>query len=66
MCGVADSGLKYIYRMTTRRSELHLDLTKADGSTAYEVFQDFSLSPRPEYNLHISPGYGTAGTLVIT
>lgn len=45
-------------------SELRVDLTAANGTTAYEVFGNFTLGPAPDYTLHIDPGYGTAGMFV--
>lgn len=55
-------GLKYIEEMTaTLATELRLDLTAADNSTAYEVFPNFHLGSSPGYELHIDTGNGTAG-----
>ena len=55
-------GLKYIYKMTEGVvNELRLDLEKATGSTAYEVYQNFSISGYPNYTLHIGSYTGTAG-----
>lgn len=42
-------------------SELRVDVTTADGATAYELFGNFSLGPPPNYTLHIDRGIGTAG-----
>lgn len=42
-------------------SELRIDLTAADDTTAYEIFSNFTLDPAPGYALHINPGTGTAG-----
>lgn len=42
-------------------SELRINLMAADGTTAYEVFGNFSPGPAPYYTLHIRPGTGTAG-----
>lgn len=47
--------------MTQAPSVLRMDLTAANDSAVYEVFQNFSLSPGPGYNLDISNGTGTAG-----
>lgn len=55
-------GLRNIYEMASKgQSELRIDLEAADGTKAYEIFQNFSLSPGPDYTLHISKGTGTAG-----
>ena len=54
-------GLKYIYQMTVGvENELRLDLEKANGATAFEVYQHFSLSAYPLYTLHIGAYSGTA------
>lgn len=50
--------------MTTRPSELRLDLTAYNGSSVFIVFQNFSIGPPPEYRMHFTPGGdGTAGIL---
>ena len=50
--------------MTSRHTtELRIDLTAADGTTAYETYQNFSLSPGPDYTLHVGQAVGTAGIL---
>ena len=55
-------GLKHIYQMTVGVvNELRLDLENAAGDTAYEVYQNFSLSAYPLYTLHIGANSGTAG-----
>ncbi|XP_045191722.2 uncharacterized protein LOC123548492 [Mercenaria mercenaria] len=55
-------GLKYIHEMTSQRqSELRIDLTTPGGKTAFENFQNFSVSAGPNYTLHILRGTGTAG-----
>lgn len=56
------SGLQNVYELVSKgKSELRIDLEAADGTKAYETFQDFSLSPGPDYTLHISKGTGTTG-----
>ena len=55
-------GLKYIYQMTVGVvNELRLDLENVTGNTAYEVYQNFSISGYPLYTLHIGTYSGTAG-----
>ena len=46
--------------MTSRQTELRIDMTAADGTKAYVTYQNFSLSPGPGYTLHIGQGAGTA------
>lgn len=47
-------------------SQLRIDMTAANGTTAYTVFGNFSLGPAPNYTLHIGQGIGTAGKVVNT
>ncbi|XP_053387402.1 microfibril-associated glycoprotein 4-like isoform X2 [Mercenaria mercenaria] len=55
-------GLKSVQEMAYQgKTELRLDLTAADGTTAYETFQNFYLDEDPYYTLHIDRGQGTAG-----
>ncbi|XP_053387230.1 fibropellin-1-like [Mercenaria mercenaria] len=55
-------GLKNVQEMTSQgKTELRLDLTAADGTTAFETFQNFYLDEGSNYTLHIDPGKGTAG-----
>lgn len=55
-------GLNTVYEMLVgTTSELRLDLTAADNSSAYEIYANFSLGLFPGYTLHISPGNGSAG-----
>ncbi|XP_060603457.1 microfibril-associated glycoprotein 4-like [Ruditapes philippinarum] len=55
-------GLKYIEEMAANGpSELRIDLTAADNSSAYEVYSNFHLGSSPGYALHIDPGTGIAG-----
>ena len=55
-------GLKYTYQMTVGVvNELRLDLENVTGDTAYEVYQDFSISGYPRYALHVGTYSGTAG-----
>ena len=55
-------GLKYVYQMTVGVvNELRIDLENVTGNTAYEVYQDFSISGYPLYTLHIGTDSGTAG-----
>ncbi|XP_053387986.1 angiopoietin-2-like isoform X1 [Mercenaria mercenaria] len=55
-------GLKSVKEMASQgKTELRLDLTAADGTTAYETFQNFYLDEGPNYTLHIDHGTGTAG-----
>ncbi|XP_053386989.1 angiopoietin-1-like [Mercenaria mercenaria] len=55
-------GLKSVQEMASqRKTVLRLDLTAANGTTAYETFQNFYLDEGPNYTLHIDPGTGTAG-----
>ena len=42
-------------------NQLRLDLESASGDTRYEIFDQFSLSPKPRYTLHVGIGRGTAG-----
>ncbi|XP_045181209.2 ficolin-1-like [Mercenaria mercenaria] len=54
-------GLRYVREMAYQgQTELRLDLTAADGTDAYETFQNFYLDSSV-YTLHIDPGTGTAG-----
>ena len=47
--------------MTSKQTtELRIDMTAADGTTAYVTYQNFSLSQGPDYTLHIGQGAGTA------
>ena len=47
--------------MTSQQNtELRIDMTAADGTTAYVTYQNFSLSQGPDYTLHIGQGAGTA------
>ena len=46
-------------------TELRIDLTAADGETAYQTWQNFSLSPGPDYKLHIGQTAGTAGNYIV-
>ena len=60
-------GLKDIHDMTAHHeTELRIDLTAADGTTAYETYQNFSVSPGPDYMLHIGQAAGTAGNCIVT
>ena len=45
-------------------NELRLDLEKANGDKAYEVYQNFSLSTYPLYTLHIGNYSGTELVIV--
>ncbi|XP_045205020.2 fibrinogen gamma chain-like [Mercenaria mercenaria] len=55
-------GLNKIQEFTGRGvSELRLDLVAANGTHAYELFQNFSLGIAPSYKLHFERGTGTAG-----
>ncbi|XP_053408501.1 microfibril-associated glycoprotein 4-like [Mercenaria mercenaria] len=55
-------GLENLHEMTSQgSSELRVDVKRANGSAAYEVFKNFSISPSPDYILRVSPGHGTAG-----
>ena len=42
-------------------TELRIDVTAYDGTTSYETYQDFSLSPGPDYKLHVGQAAGTTG-----
>ncbi|KAL4216648.1 Hemicentin-1 [Mactra antiquata] len=49
-----DCGLDYIHELASNNAnELRIDLTAANDTTAYEVFEHFSLSPGPDYTLHV-------------
>ena len=55
-------GLEHIQEMSSHHTtELRIDVTAADDSSAYETYQNFSLSPGPDYTLHIGQAAGTAG-----
>lgn len=55
-------GLSYVQEMVAQnKTELRLDLTAANGSTAFEVFQNFRLGSPPDYTLNIDRGTGTVG-----
>jgi hypothetical protein len=42
-------------------TELKIELTAADNSYAYEIFQNFHIGDQPGYELHIDKGTGNAG-----
>lgn len=47
-------------------NELRIDLTAANGTTAYETYQNFSLSQGSNYSLRIGSEDGTAGWYLTT
>ncbi|XP_045157213.2 ficolin-3-like [Mercenaria mercenaria] len=50
-------GLAFVQEMTSQgKTELRVDLTAADGTTAYDTFQNFYLSEGPNYSLHFEAG----------
>ncbi|XP_053388744.1 CUB and sushi domain-containing protein 1-like [Mercenaria mercenaria] len=54
-------GLKYIDEMSLQgKTELRIDLSAADGSTAFEIFQNFYLVAGNRH-IRIDKGTGTAG-----
>ncbi|XP_053387663.1 sushi, von Willebrand factor type A, EGF and pentraxin domain-containing protein 1-like [Mercenaria mercenaria] len=54
-------GLKYIHEMSEQsKTELRIDLSAADGSTAYDTFQNFSLGSQL-YRLSASKSTDTTG-----
>ncbi|XP_060608370.1 coadhesin-like isoform X2 [Ruditapes philippinarum] len=55
-------GLKYLEEMTAQgATELRIELTAADNTYAYEIFQNFHIGDHPGYELHIDKGTGKAG-----
>ena len=42
-------------------TELRIDLTAADNTSAYVVYKNFYLDKGPDFTLHIDPGTGTVG-----
>lgn len=47
-------GLRYIQEMASQgKTDLRLDITAANGDTAYEVFRNFGLSAGPDYTLKL-------------
>ncbi|XP_053376702.1 SCO-spondin-like [Mercenaria mercenaria] len=59
-------GLENLHEMTSHgSSELRVDVKRANGFAAYEVFKNFSISSSPDYILRVSPGNGTADNMMI-
>ena len=55
-------GLDYIREMADfDATDLRLDVKAVDGTDLYELFHNFSLSPKPDYRLSIEPGTGSIG-----
>ncbi|KAL4216671.1 Hemicentin-1 [Mactra antiquata] len=48
-------GLDYIQEIASQYNDnqLRIDLTASNGTTGFEVLDDFSLSPGPDYTLHV-------------
>ncbi|KAL4216654.1 Fibrinogen C domain-containing protein 1 [Mactra antiquata] len=47
-------GLDYVEEISSQyKSQLRVDLISANGTTAFEVFDKFSLGASPEYTLHV-------------
>ena len=43
-------------------SELRIDITSINGTSAFETFQNFQIKQGPSYTLYLDQGVGTAGT----
>ena len=49
-----------------RRHQLLVEMVAANGSHYYEEYDDFSIGPAREFQLHIGNYRGTAGKLLIS
>ena len=44
-----------------RRYQLRVDMTAANGTNYYEIYDDFYIGPARDFTLHIGSHRGTAG-----
>ena len=56
-------GLEDMHALTSdgRRYQLRVDMTAANGTNYYEIYDDFHIGPAKDFTLHIGSHRGTAG-----